>query len=53
MLRSDLCDYSEAYFWVKGDVTTTDPTPNIIFNDYFAFKNNAPLFHAFQKLIIN
>ena len=42
MLRSDLCDYSEAYVLVKGDVTATDPTPNIIFNDYFAFKNNAP-----------
>ena len=23
MLRSDLCDYSEVYVWVKGDVTAS------------------------------
>ena len=50
MLRSDLCDYSEAYVWVKGDVTTTDPSPNIIFNDYFAFKNNAPFISCVSKI---
>ena len=50
MLRSDLCDYSEAYVWVKGDVTATDPTPNIIFNDYFAFKHNAPFISCVSKI---
>ena len=25
MLRSDLCDYSYAYFVVKGDITVTRP----------------------------
>ena len=50
MLRSDLCDYSEAYVWVKGDVTTTGPTANIIFNDYFAFKNNAPFISCVSKI---
>ena len=50
MLRSDLCDYSEAYVWVKGDVTATDPTPNIIFNDYFAFKNNAHFISCVSKI---
>ena len=49
MLRSDLCDYSEAYVWVNEDVTSTDPTPNIIFNDYFAFKNNAPFISCVSK----
>ena len=50
MLRSDLCDYSEAYVWVKGDVTATDPTHNLIFNDYFAFKNNAPFISYVSKI---
>ena len=25
MLRSDLCDFSDAYFVVKGDITVTGP----------------------------
>ena len=25
MLRSDLCDYYDAYVWVKGTITVTDP----------------------------
>ena len=25
MLRSDLCDYSDAYIVVKGSITVTDP----------------------------
>ena len=50
MLRSDLCDYSEAYVWIKGDVTATDPIPNLIFNDYFAFKNNAPFISCVSKI---
>ena len=25
MLRSDLCDYSDAYIFVKGTITVTDP----------------------------
>ena len=25
MLRSDLCDYSDAYIVVKGDITVTEP----------------------------
>ena len=24
MLRPDLCDYSDAYVWVKGNITVTD-----------------------------
>ena len=28
MLRSDLCNYSDAYVWVKGKVTITDPNNN-------------------------
>ena len=25
MLRSDLCDFSDAYIVVKGDITVTNP----------------------------
>ena len=25
MLRSDLCDFNDAYIVVKGDITVTDP----------------------------
>ena len=25
MLRSDLCDFSDAYIVVKGDITVTEP----------------------------
>ena len=41
MLRSDLCDFSDAYIVVKGDIIVTDPD-NGNRNKAVAFKNNAP-----------
>ena len=38
MLRSDLCDYSDAYVDVQGDVTVK-----------LAFKNNAPFISCISK----
>ena len=32
MLRSDLCDYSDAYIVVKEDITVTDPNMCMIKN---------------------
>ena len=32
MLRSDLCNYSDAYVWVEGKVTVTDPNNNANFD---------------------
>ena len=32
MLRSDLCDYSDAYVWIKGKITVTDPNNNANFD---------------------
>ena len=32
MLRSDLSDYSDAYVWVKGKITVTNPNDNANFN---------------------
>ena len=40
MLRSDLCDFSDAYIVVKGTITVTDPD-NAKRNKSVAFKNKA------------
>ena len=42
MLRSDLCDYSDAYVWVKGKITVTNLNDNDNFNKELTLKNNAP-----------
>ena len=49
MLRSDLCDYSDAYIVVKGTITVTDPD-NAKRNKSVAFKNNAPLINFISKI---
>ena len=41
MLRSDLCDFSDAYIVVKGTITVTNPDNNA-YDKNLAFKNNAP-----------
>ena len=50
MLRSDLCDYSEAYVWVKGDVTASTNNYNANAERQFAFKNNAPFLSCISKI---
>ena len=50
MLRSDLCDYSDAYIVVKGDITVTDPNNNA-YDKKLAFKNNAPFTSCILKII--
>ena len=45
MLRSDLCNFSDAYIVVKGDITHTKTNGRGIIDirkRLFAFKNNAP-----------
>ena len=49
MLRSDLCDFSEAYFVVKGDITVTNPN-NAKRNKAVAFKNNAQFTNCITKI---
>ena len=49
MLRSDLCDYSNAYIVVKGDITVTNPN-NAKRNKAVAFKNNAPFTNCISKI---
>ena len=49
MLRSDLCDFSDAYIVVKWiiDVTNANKTKR---NKAMAFKNNAPLINCISKI---
>ena len=47
MLRSDLCDYSDAFIIVKGDVTLEVGNKR---NKYLAFKNNAPFINCISKI---
>ena len=50
MLRSDLCDYSDAYVWVKGKITITNPNGNANFNKELTLKNNAPFISCISKI---
>ena len=50
MLRSDLCDYSDAYVWVKGKITVTNPNDNANFNKELTLKNNAPFISCISKI---
>ena len=50
MLRSDLCDYSDAYVWVKGTITVTNPNNNANFDRRLTLKNNAPFVSCISKI---
>ena len=41
VLRSDLCDFSDAYIVVEGKIAVIKPD-SIMYNEKLAFKNNAP-----------
>ena len=49
MIRSDLCDYSDAYIVVKEIITVTEPD-NAKRNKAVAFKNNAPFINCISKI---
>ena len=48
MLRSDLCDYSDAYIVVEGKITVAD-TNNNAYERKLALKNNVP-FSCISKI---
>ena len=50
MLRSDLCDYSDAYVCVKGNITVTNPNDNTNFNKELTLKNNAPFISCISNI---
>ena len=49
MLRSDLCDYSNADIILKGDIIVTNPN-NSKRNEAVAFKNNASFINCISKI---
>ena len=53
MLRLDLCDYSDAYIVVKGDIILRKATARNFSdtrNRFWAFKNNAPFTNCISKI---
>ena len=49
MLRSNLCDFSNAYIVVKGTITVVRPN-NAKRNKAVTFKNNAPFINCISKI---
>ena len=49
MLRSDLCDYSDAYIVVKGTITVVRPN-GAKKTKIVAFENNAPFINCISKI---
>ena len=50
MLRSDLCDFSDAYIVVKGDITLEGNDDANKQNKNLAFKNDAPFINCISKI---
>ena len=50
MLRSDLCDFNDAYIVVKGDITPEGDNYANKRNKNVAFKNNAPFINCISKI---
>ena len=50
MLRSNLCDYSDAYILVKGTITVTGNHPRDRQNRPFILKNNAPFISCITRI---
>ena len=60
MLRSDLCDYADAYILVNGTITVTADGDNNNANNIrdkrnrpLILKNNAPFVSCITKLMVN
>ena len=50
MLRSDLCDFSDVYIAVEGDITFEGDNDANKWNENLAFKNNAPFINCISKI---
>ena len=49
MLRSDLCDFSDVYIVVKGEITVAGVSNSSRKNRPLSFKNNAPCISCISK----
>ena len=52
MLISDLCDFSDAFIVVKGNINVTRPNNNE-YDKKLAFKNNAPFVWKINNTLID
>ena len=52
MLRSDLCDYSDAYIVVKGNITVEGATNRDRKSRSLAFKSNAPFLSCISNQLV-
>ena len=50
MVRSDLCDFSDAHIVVKGDITLEGNDNANKHNKNLVFKNNAPFIYCITKM---
>ena len=50
MVRSDFCDFSDAYIVVKGDITVEGNNNGNKRNKNLVFKNNAPFINCITKI---
>ena len=50
MLRSDLCDFSDAYIVVKGDITLKGDADANKRAKNIAFKNKTPFINCISKI---
>ena len=50
ILRSDLCDFSDAYVIVEGDITLEGDNDANKINENLPFKNNAPFINCISKI---
>ena len=50
MLRSGLCDFNDAYIFVKGNITLEGDNDANKRNKNLAFKNNAPFINCLSKI---
>ena len=50
MLRSDLCNFSDVYIVVEGDITLEGDNDANKQNKNLAFKNNAPFINCISKI---
>ena len=51
MIRSDLCDFSDVYIVVEGDITLEGDNDANKQNKNLAFKNNAPFINCISKIM--
>ena len=52
MLRSDLCDFSDAYIVEEGTITYEGDNNANKWNKNLAFKNNAPFIEEMNQVIL-